>query len=224
MAELKEVTSDQMFYMRCTEHRVDLEGIRRWSDEIEALNVEELIERNICPACPPWFIADGFPILDAVHRGGWLDCDCCGTSWRKVPGGWEALCGDGLLEENDDAHSEARYIEPGMKISSSQFEIDAINPVDASLDVLFSSVQKSLFGECSSLSEEEELARDILVFSLEQALWDMENADNIGDFVTEIVGTLGMDSKKSLRALNGVLNSFLELRRILEKVSGEDRR
>lgn len=223
MAELEEVTSDQIFYMRCTEHRVDLEGIRRWSDELEALGVEELIEINICPACPPWFIADGFPILDAVHRDGWLDCDCCGSSWRKVPGGWEALCGDGLLEEDDDAHSEVRYIEPGMKISSSKFEIDMINPVDASLDVLFSSVQHSLFGESSSLSDEEELARDILVFSLEQALWDMENADSIGDFVTEIVGTLGMDSKKSVRALNSVLSAFLELRRILEKVSGEAR-
>ncbi|MDA8270139.1 MAG: hypothetical protein M0Z39_01850 [Actinomycetota bacterium] len=222
IAELGQVSSDQIFYMRCTEHRVDLDGLRRWSDELDSMSTEELIERDICPACPPWYIADGFPVLEAVHRSGWLDCDCCGTSWRVVPGGWEALCGDGLLEEDDDLRAEARYIEPGMRLTSSQFEIDTINPVDASLDVLFGSVQRSLFGESTTISEDEELTRDILVFSLEQALWDMENADSIGDFIQEVLSNLGMDSKRSTRILNSVLSTFLELRRILEKVGSRE--
>ncbi|MDA8080956.1 MAG: hypothetical protein M0Z96_05015 [Actinomycetota bacterium] len=224
IAELGEVGSDQIFFMRCTEHRVDLEGLRRWADELDAMSVEDLIQRNICPACPPWYIADGFPALEAVHHGGWLDCDCCGTSWRVVADGWEALCGDGLLEEDDDVNAEVRYIEPGMRITSTQFEIDTINPIDASLDVLFSSVQHSLFGQNNSISDDEELTRDILVFSLEQALWDMENADSIGDFVSEVLGNLGMDVKKSTRVLNSVLSTFLELRRILEKVGSRDAR
>lgn len=223
IAELNEVASGQIFYMRCTEHRVDLEAIRRWSDELESWSVEELIKRGICPACPPWYVAQGFPILDAVHRGGWLECDCCGTSWRVVPDGWEALCGDGLLEEDDEADAEVRYIEPGMKMTSAQFEIDMINPVDASLDILFTAVQRCLFGEARCLSDEQELARDIVVFSLEQALWDMENADSIGDFVAEVLSTLNLESKKSSRVLNNVLTTFLELRRILEKVSGNIR-
>lgn len=223
IAELGEVAFDQMFYMRCTEHRVDLDGIRRWSDEMDALGIEELISRNVCPACPPWYIADGFPALEAVHRSGWLDCDCCGSSWRVVPDGWEALCGDGLLEENDDVNTEVRHVEPGMRITSAQFEIDMINPVDASLDVLFGAVQAALFGDKTSLSEEEELSRDILVFSLEQALWDMDNAESIGDFVSEILSTLGMNSKRATKALDSVLAIFLELRRILEKVGGDHR-
>lgn len=222
IAELGQVSSDQIFFMRCTEHRVDLEGLRRWADELDAMGVEELIQRNVCPACPPWYIAEGFPALEAVHRGGWLDCDCCGTSWRVVAGGWEALCGDGLLEEDDDVNAEVRYIEPGMRITSTQFEIDTINPIDASLDVLFSSVQHSLFGQNTSISDDEELTRDILVFSLEQALWDMENADSIGDFISEVLGNLGLDVKKSARVLNSVLSTFLELRRILEKVGSRD--
>lgn len=224
IADIGEVTSDQIFYMRCTEHRVDLEGLRRWSDEYEALSVEELIRNQICPACPPWYIAKGFPVLEAVQRGGWLDCDCCGTSWRVVPGGWEALCGDGLLEEDDDANSEVRHIEPGMRMTSAQFEIDPINPVDASLDVLFSAVQESLFCNHSYISDEEELTRDIIVFSLEQALWDMENADAIGDFISEILATLNMEEKKSHRILNRVLATFLEVRRILEKIGTKSSR
>ncbi len=218
IAELGEVSSDQIFYMRCTEHRVDLDGLRRWADEPDSWSVEDLIKKNICPACPPWYIAKGFPVLDSIHQGGWLDCDCCGSSWRIVAGGWEALCGDGLLEEDDDINTEVRYIEPGMKITSTQFEIDPINPIDASLDVLFGSVQHSLFGQSTSISDDDELIRDILVFSLEQALWDMENADSIGDFISEILANLGMDGKKSARVLNSVLSTFLELRRILEKV------
>ena len=67
------------------------------------------------------------------------------------------------------------------------------------------------------------MARDIVVFSLEQALWDMENADSIGDFVAEVLSTLNLESKKSSRVLNNVLTTFLELRRILEKVSGNIR-
>lgn len=223
IADLREVESDQIFYMRCTEHRVDLDAIRRWSDELESLNVEELIERGICPACPPWFIADGFPILDAVHRGSWLECDCCGTSWRIVADGWEALCGDGLLEEDDEADTEVRHIEAGMKLTSAQFEVDMINPVDASLDILFTAVQRSLFGNTTCLSDEKELARDVIVFSLEQALWDMENADSIGEFVAEILSKLNMDPKKSARAQAHLLTTFLELRSILEKVSGKIR-
>jgi hypothetical protein len=223
IAELNEVASGQIFYMRCTEHRVDLEAIRRWSDEFESWSVEELIKRGICPACPPWYVAQGFPILDAVHRAGWLECDCCGTSWRVVPDGWEALCGDGLLEEDDEADAEVRYIEPGMKMTSAQFEIDMINPADASLDILFTAVQRCLFGGASCLSDEQELARDIVVFSLEQALWDMENADSIGDFVAEVLSTLNLEPKKTFRVLNNVLTTFLELRRILEKVSGNIR-
>lgn len=222
IAELGQVSSDQIFYMRCTEHRVDLDGLRRWADELDAMSVEESIRRDICPACPPWYIADGFPVLEAVHHGGWLDCDCCGTSWRLVAGGWEALCGDGLLEEDDDVNAEVRHIEPGMRITSTQFEIDTINPIDASLDVLFGSVQHSLFGESTSISDDEELTRDILVFSLEQALWDMDNADSIGDFISEVLGNLGMDVKKSERVLNAVLSTFLELRRILEKVGSRE--
>jgi len=222
IAELGEVSSDQIFYMRCTEHRVDLDGLRRWADEPDSWSVEDLIKKNICPACPPWYIAKGFPVLDSIHQGGWLDCDCCGTSWRIVAGGWEALCGDGLLEEDDDINTEVRYIEPGMKITSTQFEIDPINPIDASLDVLFGSVQHSLFGQSTSISDDDELTRDILVFSLEQALWDMENADSIGDFISEILANLGMDGKKSARVLNSVLSTFLELRRILEKVGSRD--
>ncbi len=222
IAELGEVSSDQIFYMRCTEHRVDLDGLRRWADEADSWSVEDLIKKNICPACPPWYIAKGFPVLDSIHQGGWLDCDCCGTSWRIVAGGWEALCGDGLLEEDDDINTEVRYIEPGMKITSSQFEIDPINPIDASLDVLFGSVQHSLFGQSTSISDDDELTRDILVFSLEQALWDMENADSIGDFISEILANLGMDSKKSAKVLNSVLATFLELRRILEKVGSRE--
>lgn len=222
IAELSEISYDQMFYMRCTEHRVDLSGLRNWANEHETPCVEKLIQKGICPACPPWYIADGFPILEAVHRGGWLDCDCCGTSWRVVADGWEALCGDGLLEEDDMAHAEIRHIEPGMKISSAQFEIDMINPADASLDVLFSSVQESLFGGNTSISDEDELTRDVLVFSLEQALWDMEDAEGIGDFISEVLETLGMDKKKANRVLNGVLNTFLEVRRILEKVQKKE--
>ena len=222
IAELGEVSSDQIFYMRCTEHRVDLDGLRRWADEPDSWSVEDLIKKNICPACPPWYIAKGFPVLDSIHQGGWLDCDCCGSSWRIVAGGWEALCGDGLLEEDDDINTEVRYIEPGMKITSTQFEIDPINPIDASLDVLFGSVQHSLFGQSTSISDDDELTRDILVFSLEQALWDMENADSIGDFISEILANLGMDGKKSARVLNSVLSTFLELRRILEKVGSRE--
>ena len=222
IAELGEVSSDQIFYMRCTEHRVDLDGLRRWADEPDSWSVEDLIKKNICPACPPWYIAKGFPVLDSTHQGGWLDCDCCGTSWRIVAGGWEALCGDGLLEEDDDINTEVRYIEPGMKITSTQFEIDPINPIDASLDVLFGSVQHSLFGQSTSISDDDELTRDILVFSLEQALWDMENADSIGDFISEILANLGMDGKKSAKVLNSVLSTFLELRRILEKVGSRE--
>ena len=109
-----------------------------------------------------------------------------------------------------------------MRLTSSQFEIDTINPVDASLDVLFGSVQRSLFGESTTISEDEELTRDILVFSLEQALWDMENADSIGDFIQEVLSNLGMDSKRSTRILNSVLSTFLELRRILEKVGSRE--
>lgn len=224
IAELGQVSSDQIFYMRCTEHRVDLDGLRRWADEAEAQSVKEMIKNNICPACPPWYIAQGFPVLEAVYRDGWLDCDCCGTSWRIIAGGWEALCGDGLLEEDEDINSDVRHIEPGMKITSSQFEIDTINSVDASLDVLFSSVQFSLFGESTSISDDEELTRDILVFSLEQALWDMENADSIGDFIAEVLVNLGMDSKKSARVLNSVLSTFLDLRRILEKAGSREAR
>lgn len=217
IAELGQVSSDQIFFMRCTEHRVDLDGLRRWSDELDAMSVEESIGRGICPACPPWYIADGFPMLEAVNRSGWLDCDCCGTSWRVVPGGWEALCGDGLLEEEDDVNAEVRHIEPGMRMTSNQFEIDTIDPVDASLDVLFSSVQRSLFGNATTISDDEELTRDILVFSLEQALWDMDNADSIGDFVAEILENLEMDHKRSAKVQDHVLATFLELRRILEK-------
>ena len=222
IAEIGQVNSDQIFYMRCTEHRVDLDGLRRWSEELGAMTVEELITRKICPACPPWYIANGFPVLEAVQRSGWLDCDCCGSSWRVVPGGWEALCGDGLLEEDDDLNTEVRYIEPGMRLTSAQFEIDTINPVDASLDVLFGSVQHSLFGDSTSISDDDELTRDILVFSLEQALWDMEDADGIGDFVLEVLSNLGVESKKSTRILNYVLSTFLELRRILEKVGSKE--
>lgn len=222
-ADLREVEPEQIFYMRCTEHRVDLDAIRRWSDELESLNVEELIRRGICPACPPWFIADGFPILDAMHRGSWLECDCCGTSWRTVADGWEALCGDGLLEEDDEADTEVRHIEPGMKLTSAQFEVDMINPVDASLDILFTAVQRSLFGNTQCLSDEQELTRDVIVFSLEQALWDMENADSIGEFVAEILSKLNMDSKKSARAQAYLLTTFLELRSILERVSDKIR-
>ena len=222
IAEIRQVNSDQIFYMRCTEHRVDLDGLRRWSEELGAMTVEELITKKICPACPPWYIANGFPVLEAVQRSGWLDCDCCGSSWRVVPGGWEALCGDGLLEEDDDLNTEVRYIEPGMRLTSAQFEIDTINPVDASLDVLFGSVQHSLFGDSTSISDDDELTRDILVFSLEQALWDMEDADGIGDFVLEVLSNLGVESKKSTRILNYVLSTFLELRRILEKVGSKE--
>lgn len=223
IAELGEVAFDQMFYMRCTEHRVDLNGMRRWSEEFESLGIEELISRNVCPACPPWYIADGFPILEAIHKSGWLDCDCCGSSWRIVPDGWEALCGDGLLEENDDVNSEIRHVEPGMRITSAQFEIDTINPIDASLDVLFSAIHRSLFGDRTTLSDEEELTRDILVFSIEQAFWDMDDSENIGYFVSEVLESLKMDAKKSTRVRNNVLTTFLELRAILEKVGSNYR-
>lgn len=224
IAELGQISSDQVFFMRCTEHRVDLDGLRRWSEGLDSIGIEELIKRKICPACPPWYIADGFPILEAEQRSGWLDCDCCGTSWRIVPDGWEALCGDGLVEEEDDMNAEVRHIEPGMRLTSSQFEIDPIDPVDASLDVLFSSVQHSLFGDSSTISDDDELTRDILVFSLEQALWDMENADSIGDFVAEILNNLNMDQRRADRVLNHVLATFLELRRILEKVGTREAR